>query len=86
MSLAVCEGVACGLTPVLSNIPSHHDMVDMVGGFLFDDFKNIDMSKILKNRKSTQLLYEEATRHFSVQSMTQGYLKVYNELIEQKTK
>lgn len=86
MSLAVCEGVACGLTPVLSNIPSHHDMVDMVGGFLFDDFKNIDMSKILKNRKSTQLLYEETTRHFSVQSMTQGYLKVYNELIEQTTK
>ena len=85
MSLAVCEGVACGLTPVLSGIPSHHDMVDMVGGILFKDFKNIDLPKVLKNRKTPQLLYENICRHFSIQSMTQGYLKVYNELIERKT-
>lgn len=81
MSLAVCEGVACGLTPVLSKIPSHHDMIDIVGGFLFDNFNNIDMTKVLTNRKSPQLLYEEINRHFSVHSMTQGYLKIYNELI-----
>lgn len=85
MSLAVCEGVACGLTPVLSGIPSHHDMVDMVGGILFKDFKNIDLPKVLKNRKAPQRLYENICRHFSIQSMTQGYLKVYNELIERKT-
>lgn len=83
MSLAVCEGVACGLTPVLSDIPSHHDMVDTVGGFLFDDFSDIDVPKVLKNRVSSDRLFNNVCRCFSVQSMIKGYLKEY-ELLKQR--
>jgi hypothetical protein len=75
--------VACGLTPVLSNIPSHHDMVDMVGGFLFDDFSDIDVPKVLKNRVSPDSLFNNVCRCFSVQSMIKGYLKEY-ELLKQR--
>lgn len=81
MSLAVCEGVACGLTPILSDIPAHRDMVDIVGGFLFDNFSDIDVPKVLMNRKPSEKLYDNVCRFFSVQSMVKGYLKEYESLI-----
>ncbi|MDD7461680.1 MAG: glycosyltransferase family 4 protein [Prevotellaceae bacterium] len=80
MSMAVCEGIACGLYPILSNIPSHVDVAKGVDGFLFEQPDDIDLRKVLVSKHDRQSLHRYIESYFSIQSMGDGYLKVYHSL------
>lgn len=80
MSMAVCEGVGCGLYPILSDIPSHRDVSEGVQGTLFENPEDIDWNKIASNRPLPQALHEHIESHFSIRTMCEGYLNIYKEL------
>ena len=82
MSMAVCEGISCGLFPVLSDIPSHRDIAEELGGILFCSVTDLDPEKILSiDIDARNKQYEYINRHFSMTAMGKGYLNYYNSLI-----
>ena len=80
MSMAVCEAVACGLFPVLSDIPAHEDLGKPVGAVLFNDIEKLDMPYVLSQKYDRGQLHEHIDAGFSVESMTDGYVKLYKKL------
>lgn len=80
MSMAVCEAVACGLFPVLSDIPAHEDVGKPVGAVLFNDIEKLDMPYVLSQKYDRCQLHEHIEAGFSVESMTDGYVKLYKKL------
>ena len=81
MSMAVCEGVACGLYPVLSDIPSHHDVGEGVGGVFFSSPDDLNMDALLKKQIDKSALYGHICKEFSIPSMVKGYVEVYKSLM-----
>lgn len=81
MSLAVCEGIACGLFPVLSDIPSHHDAVDSIGGIYFKEFQGLYLNTILKVKWNSNEFFRYINDNFSIPSMVSGYMYLYQRLI-----
>lgn len=81
MSLAVCEGMACGLYPILSNIPSHHDVGEGVNGCFFDNPKDIDIENVLRHENNPIEYYTCISKYFSVPSMTKSYLEYYHKIL-----
>lgn len=82
MSMAVCEGISCGLYPVLSDIPSHRDVAESIGGYLYDNLSDINLDVVLSSRIDKDLLYNYINDNFSVVSLGEGYLKCYEKVQE----
>ena len=81
MSMAVCEGVACGLYPVLSDIPSHHDVGEGVGGVFFSSPNDLNIDKLLNTNIDKTSLHQYICNDFSIPSMVKGYIDVYQSLV-----
>ena len=81
MSLAVCEGISCGLYPILSDIPSHRDVGSGVGGFFFKKPDDIHLDKIVDKIVDRQQLYHYICDDFSVDSMCTCYKELYQKLL-----
>lgn len=80
MSMAVCEAIACGLYPVLSNIPSHVDVGKPVGGILFDDIEDVNIDNVISVSVDKKVLHNYIEMNFSTTSMMNRYVNVYKEL------
>lgn len=79
MSMAVCEAMACGLFPVLSDIPAHEDVGKPVGAVLFNDVNVLD-NRSLPTDFNRNNLHEYIDANFSMASMANGYLNQYKKL------
>ena len=75
MSMAVCEGIACGLMPILSNIPSHHDVGDEINALFFDDIATVKIPSLTSINK--EALHNYILRNFSCVSMCHAYEQKY---------
>ena len=75
MSMAVCEGIACGLMPILSNIPSHHDVGDNINALFFDDIATVKLPSSIEINKEE--LHNYILKNFSCISMCNAYEKEY---------
>lgn len=84
MSLAVCEGISCGLFPILSDIPSHRDVGSGVDGFFFKHLAEIHLDEIKKKTVDREHLYQYISDSFSVNSMYNGYKELYQKLLDEK--
>lgn len=82
MSLAVCEGISCGLYPVLSDIPSHRDVAECINGFFFSNLNDISISKLLKIQFNPAFLHKHISDFFSIHSMITGYEEKYSQLLD----
>lgn len=80
MSMAVCEGIACGLYPLLSDIPSHRDAAEGVEGTLFRHPEAIDWEQVALRRSSPEVLHNHIEAHFSIRTMCEGYWRLYKKL------
>ena len=80
MSMAVCEAIACGLFPVLSDIPSHIDVAKPIGALLFKRIEDVGVNAVLSKRIDKNELHEYIDAHFSMVSMTHGYTNIYRRL------
>lgn len=80
MSMAVCEAISCGLFPVLSDIPSHQDVAKPIGGLLFKKIDEVDVNAVLSCKIDKNELHEFIDAHFSMTSMTHGYINIYKRL------
>jgi glycosyltransferase involved in cell wall biosynthesis len=85
MSMAVCEAVSCGLYPILSNIPSHHDVADVLQrdncALIYNQIENL--GSLMENMSETadkSKLHKYVDDNFSLKTMGRGYMKIYNEL------
>lgn len=78
--MAVCEAIACGLFPVLSDIPSHIDVAKPIGGLLFKRIEDVDVNAVLSKRIDKNELHEYIDAYFSMVSMTHGYMNIYRRL------
>ncbi|WP_366143092.1 glycosyltransferase family 4 protein [uncultured Rikenella sp.] len=87
LSLAVCEAISCGLWPVLSDIPSHHDILDTchIGTFIprrepttLSIIQAVETA--LKITSSPNELHQAIEEHFSEKRMTNDYIHLYNRL------
>lgn len=81
MSMAVCEGISCGLFPILSDIPSHHDVGDDIGALFFKDLNDINLNLLRQLSINRLHLHDYIRNHFSVQTMSEGYLHLYHQLM-----
>lgn len=81
MSMAVCEGIGCGLFPVLSDIPSHRDVGGAVGGMFFKQPEEIDLPALLSVHEDRDMLHSHICQHFSIESMGKGYIDAYQSII-----
>lgn len=75
MSMAVCEGIACGLMPILSSIPSHHDVGDEINALFFDDIATVKIPSLTSINK--EALHNYIFRNFSCISMCHAYEQEY---------
>ena len=75
MSMAVCEGIACGLIPILSSIPSHHDVGDEINALFFDDIATVKIPSLTSINK--EALHNYIFRNFSCISMCHAYEQEY---------
>ena len=75
MSMAVCEGIACGLMPILSSIPSHHDVGDDINALFFDDIATVKIPNSIEINKEE--LHNYILKNFSCISMCNAYEKEY---------
>ena len=75
MSMAVCEGIACGLIPILSSIPSHHDVGDDINALFFDDIATVKLPNSVEINKEE--LHNYILKNFSCMSMCSAYKKEY---------
>lgn len=82
MSMAVCEGISCGLLPVLSDIPSHRDVGEAIGGLFFKTPADIDMTALQNVQVDKDKLHAYIRQHFSIESMSQGYLEAYQSVMK----
>lgn len=80
MSLAVCEGMSCGLFPILSDIPSHRDIAEYVGGLFFNKIDDIRADEILEKTVDRGSLHQYIIENFSNSTMGQGYLEHYKRI------
>ena len=83
MSMAVCEGIGCGLTPILSNIPSHRDVAEYIGGYLFDNVDKINIKEAMAHKHTPQELHNYIRDNFSIDTMSEGYYNIYKCLINE---
>lgn len=77
MSLAVCEGVSSGLFPILSDIPSHHDVGDEINALFFSEPSQIILNSLESVRCEKKFYHNYIRDNFSIYTMTNGYLKIY---------
>lgn len=82
MSMAVCEGIACGLFPILSNIPSHRDVALGINGVLFEAPQTLALDKLMSLEFDRHQLHQYIDKAFSIHSMGSGYEKVYQSLLD----
>ena len=82
MSMAVCEGISCGLYPILSDIPSHRDAANDIDGYFFQEPKDINFDIILNKNIDKPYLHDYICNHFSIETMGKGYIKCYGELLK----
>lgn len=75
MSMAVCEGIACGLIPILSSIPSHHDVGDDINALFFEDIATVKLPSSIEINKEE--LHNYILKNFSCMSMCSAYKKEY---------
>ncbi|MCI6619815.1 MAG: glycosyltransferase family 4 protein [Prevotella sp.] len=80
MSLAVCEGMSCGLFPILSDIPSHHDAADGVGGIFFQNLKDLRLNSLFNLHPDKKTVRNYVVEHFSREQMALGYVQCYSSL------
>ena len=81
--MAVCEGIGCGLTPILSNIPSHRDVAEYIGGYLFDNVDKINIKEAMAHKHTPQELHNYIRDNFSIDTMSEGYYNIYKCLINE---
>lgn len=80
MSMAVCEGISCGLFPVLSNIPSHRDVGEKVNGLFFNKLSELSLEQVLSVVYEREQLHNYIEDYFSTISMGKGYLDIYRDV------
>lgn len=80
MSMALCEAISCGLYPILSDIPSHHDAADAIDGYIYKEIEQIDMEEILSKKIHKEELHQYIVDNFSVFTMGNGYVKLFREI------
>ena len=85
MSMAVCEAVSCGLYPILSSIPSHHDVADVLQkdncALVYDKIETLgSRMEDLPINVDKSKLHKYVDDNFSLKTMGRGYMKIYNEL------
>lgn len=82
MSMAVCEGISCGLYPILSDIPSHRDAANDIDGYFFQEPKDINFDIILNKNIDKPYLHDYICNHFSIETMGKGYIECYGDLLK----
>lgn len=80
MSMAVCEGISCGLFPILSDIPSHRDVAGNIQGLFFKTLNDININQVLSINVDHKYLHFYITEAFSNYTMGKGYIEIYNSL------
>lgn len=78
MSLAVCEGICCGLFPVLSDIPAHRDVAEDIDGIFFVHPSEINIEALLEKTTNKEKLHQYIVDRFSNATMVASYLEYYN--------
>lgn len=84
--MAVLEGLSVGLVPILSAIPAHQELIDLVpAGSIFDHDDIATMLKLSRNSQRSRSirgdLQSAQMQHFSDRSMVEGYIQVYVDMI-----
>lgn len=83
MSMAVCEGIGCGLTPILSDIPSHRDVADRVDGYFFKNVDDINIEQAMETKYTPYALHNYIRDNFSIDTMGDGYYNIYKQLMNE---
>ena len=81
MSMALCEAISSGLYPILSDIPSHHDAADAIGGYFYKEIQQINMEEILSKKINKEELHQYIVDNFSIFTMGNGYINLFQQLI-----
>ena len=81
MSMAVCEAISCGLFPFLSDIPSHRDVAEAIGGIFFEDISNMSVNDMIRNSYDRVALHNHILTNFSMESMVKGYYEYYRKIL-----
>ena len=85
MSMAVCEAVSCGLYPILSDIPSHHDVADALlaekNAMIYNEVEDVGAHfKELPTAIEKTKLHNYIDNNFSIKTMENGYLNIYKKV------
>lgn len=82
MSMAVCEGMSCGLFPILSDIPAHRNVAEGIGGVFFPHPTNICMEEIVLHHTNPHVIHHFIEQNFSIDVMVQGYVQAYYDVMK----